>query len=149
MIYPYFYHQVIGEYSIKIPDSWSGKYTVNSSDNGISFVQSATYEKYGEGSGTLFRIEKVNADNAAEILNMLGGSRLLYKNDDYAYIFEIPTDVQYPIWVDRDEEDIEIAAEYERMFADIDFIANSFDAHEPNRNIVLYDIKTAERQIFN
>ena len=149
LIYPYFYHQVIGEYSIKIPDSWSGKYTVNSSDNGISFVQSATYEKYGEGSGTLFRIEKVNADNAAEILNMLGGSRLLYKNDDYAYIFEIPTDVQYPIWVDRDEEDIEIAAEYERMFADIDFIANSFDAHEPNRNIVLYDIKTAERQIFN
>lgn len=149
LIYPYFYHQVIGEYSIKIPDSWSGKYTVNSSDNGISFVQSATYEKYGEGSGTLFRIEKVNADNAAEILNMLGGSRLLYKNDDYAYIFEIPTDVQYPIWVDHDEEDIEIAAEYERMFADIDFIANSFDAHEPNRNIVLYDIKTAERQIFN
>lgn len=149
LIYPYFYHQVIGEYSIKIPDSWSGKYTVNSSDNGISFVQSATYEKYGEGSGTLFRIEKVNADNAAEILNMLGGSRLLYKNDDYAYIFEIPTDVQYPIWVDRDEEDIEIAAEYERMFADIDFIANSFDAHEPNRNIVLYDIKAAGRQIFN
>ena len=149
LIYPYFYHQVIGEYSIKIPDSWSGKYTVNSSDNGISFVHKATYEKYGEGSGTLFRIEKVNADNAAEILNMLGGSRLLYKNDDYAYIFEIPTDVQYPIWVDRDEEDIEIAAEYERMFADIDFIANSFDAHEPNQNIVLYDIKTAERQIFN
>lgn len=133
--YPYFYHQVIGEYSIKIPDSWSGKYTVNSSDNGISFVQSATYEKYGEGSGTLFRIEKVNADNAAEILNMLGGSRLLYKNDEYAYIFEIPTDVQYPIWVDRDEEDIEIAAEYERMFADIDFIANSFDAHEPTEMI--------------
>ena len=57
--------------------------------------------------------------------------------------------MQYPIWVDRDEEDIEIAAEYERMFADIDFIANSFDAHEPNQNIVLYDIKTAERQIFN
>ena len=131
LIYPYFYHQVIGEYSIKIPDSWSGKYTVNSSDNGISFVQSATYEKYGEGSGTLFRIEKVNADNAAEILNMLGGSRLLYKNDDYAYIFEIPTDVQYPIWTDRDEEDIAIAAEYEKMFEDIDFIANSFDAQDP------------------
>ena len=124
-----FYHQVLGEYSIKIPDSWSGKYTVNSSDNRISFVQSATYKKYG--GGTLFAIEKISADRAEKILNVLGGSRLLYKNDEYAYIFEIPTDVQYPIWIDRDEEDIAIAAEYEEMFEDIDFIANSFDVNDP------------------
>lgn len=57
---------------------------------------------------------------------MLAGSRLLYSNDEYAYILEVPTDVQYPIWTDRDEEDVEIAAEYESMFAYIDFIADSF-----------------------
>ena len=61
-----------------------------------------------------------------EILNMLGGSRLLYKDDTYAYIFEVPTDVQYPIWADRDENDIEIAAEYEEMFKDVTKIAGSF-----------------------
>lgn len=127
-----FYHQVIGEYSIKIPDSWGGKYTVKTSENGdmLSFIQKATYDKYGEGSGTLFRIEKVSTDGAEEILNMLGGSKLLYSNDEYAYIFEIPTDVQYPIWADSDEEDVEIAAEYERMFKDVEFIADSFSLTE-------------------
>lgn len=127
-----FYHQVIGEYSIKIPDSWGGKYTVETSENDdmLSFVQRATYDKYGEGSGTLFRIEKVSTDDAEEILNMLGGSKLLYGNDEYAYIFEIPTDVQYPIWADSDEEDVEIAAEYERMFKDVEFIADSFSLAE-------------------
>ena len=127
-----FYHQVLGEYSIKIPDSWGGKYTVETSENGdmLSFVQKATYDKYGEGSGVLFRIEKVSAEAADELLNMLEGSRLLYKNDEYAYIFEIPTDVQYPIWVDRDEEDVETAAEYEKMFADVYSVADSFTLTE-------------------
>ena len=120
-----FYHLVLDEYMIKIPDSWSGKYSVTSSDDTVSFLQTATYDKYGEGSGVLFSIEKVNADEADGLLNMLAGSKLLYSDDEYAYIFAVPTDVQYPIWSDRDEEDIEIAAEYERMFADVDLIAES------------------------
>lgn len=74
----------------------------------------------------LFTIEKTSADNADEILNMLGGSRLLYKDDMYAYIFEVPTDVQYPIWADRDENDTDIAAEYEEMFKAVTKITNSF-----------------------
>lgn len=117
---------VVEEYSLKIPESWAGKYSVHSTDDKVTFLQTATYEKYGEGSGALFSIEKVSVDDAEEILNLLGGSRLLYSNDEYAYIFEVPTDVQYPIWIDRDEEDVKIAAEYERMFAYIDFIANNF-----------------------
>ena len=116
-----------GEYSIQIPNSWDGKYYIRSGDDSVSFVQKATYNKYGEGSGTLFRIEKTSADNADELLDMLGGSRLLYKDDTYAYIFEVPTDVQYPIWIDRDEEDVEIAAEYEEMFKDVAKIADSFE----------------------
>ncbi len=122
--YSGFYHIVMGEYTIKIPESWSGKYSVEMASDMVSFVQKAAYDKYG--IGTLFRIEKTRADNADEILNMLGGSRLLYKDDVYAYIFEVPTDVQYPIWEGRDENDIEIAAEYEKMFKDVAQIAGSF-----------------------
>mgnify|MGYP004621712345 FL=1 len=122
--YSGFYHIVMGEYSIKIPESWGGKYSVETASDMVSFVQKAAYDKYG--IGTLFRIEKTNAENADEILNMLGGSRLLYKDDMYAYIFEVPTDVQYPVWEGRDENDIEIAAEYEKMFKDVAQIAGSF-----------------------
>ena len=122
--YSGFYHIVMGEYTIKIPESWSGKYSVEMASDMVSFVQKAAYDKYG--IGTLFRIEKTNAENADEILNMLGGSRLLYKDDVYAYIFEVPTDVQYPVWEGRDENDIEIAAEYEKMFKDVAQIAGSF-----------------------
>ena len=123
--YSGFYHIVMGEYTIKIPESWSGKYSVEMASDMVSFVQKAAYDKYG--IGTLFRIEKTNAENADEILNMLGGSRLLYKNDTYAYIFEVPTDVQYPVWQGRNENDIEIAAEYEEMFKDVTKIADSFE----------------------
>ena len=134
--YSGFYHVVMGEYTIKIPKSWSGKYSVEMANNMVSFVQKAAYDKYG--IGTLFRIEKTNAENADEILNMLGGSRLLYKDDVYAYIFEVPTDVQYPIWEGRDENDIEIAAEYEKMFKDVAQIAGSFQ-DESNAEHLSYE----------
>ena len=136
--YSGFYHIVMGEYTIKIPESWEGKYYIHSGNNAVNFVQKATYDKYGEGSGTLFKIEKTRADNADEILNMLGGSRLLYKDDVYAYIFEVPTDVQYPVWEGRDENDIEIAAEYEKMFKDVAQIAGSFQ-DESNAEHLSYE----------
>ena len=69
---------------------------------------------------------------------MLGGSRLLYKDDVYAYIFEVPTDVQYPVWEGRDENDIEIAAEYEKMFKDVAQIAGSFQ-DESNAEHLSYE----------
>ena len=134
--YSGFYHIVMGEYTIKIPKSWSGKYSVEMANYMVSFVQKAAYDKYG--IGTLFRIEKTNAENADEILNMLGGSRLLYKDDVYAYIFEVPTDVQYPVWEGRDENDIEIAAEYEKMFKDVAQIAGSFQ-DESNAEHLSYE----------
>ena len=134
--YSGFYHIVMGEYTIKIPKSWSGKYSVEMANDMVSFVQKAAYDKYG--IGTLFRIEKTNAENADEILNMPGGSQLLYKDDVYAYIFEVPTDVQYPIWEGRDENDIEIAAEYEKMFKYVAQIAGSFQ-DESNAEHLSYE----------
>ena len=145
--YSGFYHIVMGEYTIKIPESWEGKYYIHSGNNAVNFVQKATYDKYGEGSGTLFKIEKTRADNADEILNMLGGSRLLYKDDVYAYIFEVPTDVQYPIWEGRDENDIEIAAEYEKMFKDVAQIAGSFRDESNAEHLSYEEMKKLQAEV--
>ncbi len=113
-------------FNVALPLSWAGKYQILEDENAVSFVQTATYDKYGAGSGTLCRVEVVSPEYAAELLNMFGGSELLYSGENGAYIYEIPTDVQYPIWADRDEEDVSIAAEYQEMFAQVDFIKNSF-----------------------
>lgn len=145
--YSGFYHIVMGEYTIKIPESWSGKYSVEMASDMVSFVQKAAYDKYG--IGTLFRIEKTNAENADEILNMLGGSRLLYKDDVYAYIFEVPTDVQYPIWEGRDENDIEIAAEYEKMFKDVAQIAGSFRDESNAEHLSFEDMQKLQAEVDN
>lgn len=145
--YSGFYHIVMGEYTIKIPESWEGKYYIHSGNNAVNFVQKATYDKYGEGSGTLFKIEKTRADNADEILNMLGGSRLLYKDDVYAYIFEVPTDVQYPVWEGRDENDIEIAAEYEKMFKDVAQIAGSFRDESNAEHLSYEEMKKLQAEV--
>ena len=143
--YSGFYHIVVGEYTIKIPESWSGKYSVETASDMVSFVQKAAYDKYG--IGTLFRIEKTNAENADEILNMLGGSRLLYKDDMYAYIFEVPTDVQYPVWEGRDENDIEIAAEYEKMFKDVAQIAGSFRDESNAEHLSYEEMKKLQAEV--
>ena len=143
--YSGFYHIVMGEYTIKIPKSWSGKYSVETANDMVSFVQKAAYDKYG--IGTLFRIEKTNAENADEILNMLGGSRLLYKDDVYAYIFEVPTDVQYPVWEGRDENDIEIAAEYEKMFKDVAQIAGSFRDESNAEHLSYEEMKKLQAEV--
>ena len=145
--YSGFYHIVMGEYTIKIPESWEGKYYIHSGNNAVNFVQKATYDKYGEGSGTLFKIEKTRTDNADEILNMLGGSRLLYKDDVYAYIFEVPTDVQYPVWEGRDENDIEIAAEYEKMFKDVAQIAGSFRDESNAEHLSYEEMKKLQAEV--
>lgn len=146
------YQQFTGEgFSVKIPRSWNGKYVVNTdeSDYGTSysFIQKATYDKYG--AGVLCSIEKVRREAAEELLNMLGGSELLYSDENYAYIFEIPTDVQYPVWADHDEEDVAIAAEYQEMFEQVDFIKNSFNllvrtsAYYDNAEKLSFDDMTA------
>ncbi len=93
--YTGFYHAILEEYSIKIPNYWAGKYTVRSTNGNATFIQTDTYDKYGEGSGTLFSIEKVSVGDVDELLNTMSGSRPLYRNGEYTYIFEVSTDVQY------------------------------------------------------
>lgn len=75
----------------------------------------------------MFGISKVEASAADEYLNMHAGSRLPYKNDEFSYIFIVPTDVQKPIWLGADEEDAEIVKEYDKMYADVYKIADTFE----------------------
>lgn len=114
------------KFCIEVPTSWVGKFgtMVGDDANEVQFVQSAAYIKYGVG--TLFRIQKVELSTADELLNMLGGSKLLYQEGEYAYLFIIPTDVQAPIWDGSDEEDAKIAEEYQKLYADVEKIAGSF-----------------------
>lgn len=112
-------------FKVALPLGWAGKYGILEEGNSIHFLQTATWDKYG--AGTLCSVERVSSETADELLDMLGGSELLYSDENYAYIYEIPTDVQYPVWADRDEEDVAIAAEYQEMFEQTGAIKDSFE----------------------
>ena len=119
--YPVIYEDMT--FSIKLPYSWENKYTVQSNSDVVNFLHKATYEKYGEGTGLLFYIEK----NTNGLDDNIGGQVLIAEHAGYKFVFGTPTDVQYPVWADRDKEDVAIAAEYEKMAKDMDFIENSFE----------------------
>ena len=126
-------------FTIEIPLNWYGKYIVESTSNNdtdiLSFKQKATYEKYGEGSGVLFYIER----NKTGVDGNIGNQKLLFDDGKYNFIIGLPTDIQYPIWSGRDEEDMMIAAEYEDMAKDIDNIEKSFDTIVKYRRPPLYN----------
>ncbi len=113
-------------FTIEIPFCWDGKYVIETvSDHGddiVFFKHKATDAKY-EGIGTLFYIER----NKTGIDENIGNQKLLSEEGAYKFILGRPTDVQHPIWTDRDAEDIRIAAEYEEMAKDIVSIEESFD----------------------
>lgn len=116
-------------FSLKIPESWEGKYQVSEDENTIRFLQTATYEKYGTGSGCLFYITCIEGTmTQEEVDEMVGGAfsrPIIMQSGEVTYVYGMPTDVQYPIWIDADEEDKEIADEYEEMASDIAEIIES------------------------
>ncbi len=119
----YEYHNAALGFSLTLPADWQGKYTVVENSNQISFKQTATYEKYG--AGTLFYIERLDGQLTQEQIAAPGNRDIAMYANGYTYVMGTPTDVQYPIWADRDEEDIPIAAQYEEMFAGIEQIKAS------------------------
>lgn len=116
-------------FKITLPLSWMDiadpRYYIFDLGNSIEFVQRDTYDKYE--SGTLFSIDCYLQILSDEEIGAIVPQQLLGYNGGCTYIMTFPSDVQYPIWIDRDEEDIPIAAEYEAMVNDEDFIINSFD----------------------
>ena len=107
-------------FKITLPLDWAGKYRIIEHDNSVSIVQKSAYDK--DGAGLLCNIEIVKSDEADEILNMLGGSELLYRDENYAYIYTIPADAR-----NLAADGFAIKAEYREMFEQINMVKDSFD----------------------
>ena len=90
-------------FSLEIPLIWSGKFSVLEEENTVVFRQTATYEKYG--AGTLFYIERVSGIHSQEEIVEPGNRTIVMQTAADTYVLGRPTDVQYPIWTDHDEED--------------------------------------------
>ena len=112
-------------FTLTLPADWQGKYTVIEYPTQVSFLQTATYNKYGEGSGGLFYIERLDGQLTQEQIDFPGNRSIAMYANGYTYVLGTPTDVQYPIWAGRDAEDVAIAAQYEEMFAGIEQIKAS------------------------
>jgi len=113
-------------FTIKLPELWKTKYEIIQFDNQVAFYHKDIFLKYGKGSGNLFRITKVKQPSE-KILEEAGAPyEYLYSGEEYAYVWSVASDVQYPTWQDRDEEDVRLATDFENMMMDFDFIKNSF-----------------------
>ncbi len=146
-------------FKLEIPLSWQGKYIVDESaidDNYIAFKHKRIAEKH-DGMGTLFSVIQLPDSEIDEYMNMVGNMTVWWRNQDYGYLIGRPTDVQVPIFADSDEEDIELAEEYEKMYRDVSYIESTFslinDVDTPNivnaENLSYAQIRELQRQVDN
>ncbi len=110
-------------FSIYLPVRWKGAYHTFENENSVTFVHKDIFDKYGEGTGTLFSIMKEQSGKAQDY-DIIPHS-VLYEADAL-YLWTIPSDIQYPIWKGADEDDKFFAAEYLQMCTDFEFIKQSF-----------------------
>ncbi len=111
----------------EIPEKWSDKYIVDETaiNNGnIAVKHKRIAEKHG-GMGTLFSIIKLPDSEIDELVNMVGNMAVIWRNQEYGYIFAKPTDVQVPVFAGSDKEDIKLAEEYQRMYKDVSYIEST------------------------
>ena len=130
----------------EIPLGWCGKYILDESaenENVIVFKHKATAEKY-EFAGTLFSVYRIEDANVDEAMRVYGNMTVVWRNAEFAYVVARPTDVQYPIWVDRDKEDIDIAIEYESLYAGINYIQETFKLIDESKEKSIPVIENAE-----
>lgn len=113
-------------FNITLPERWKSKYQIIQFDNQVAFFHKEIFLKHGKGSGNLFRITKIappTENNLAEAGELC---EYLYWGKHFAYVWSTPSDIQYPIWENSDEEDTLFANDYEDMMMDLNFIKNSF-----------------------
>ena len=143
----------------EIPMHWLGEYIADETtviDNYITFKHKRIAEKHN-GMGTLFSVIKLPDSEIAEYVNMVGNMTVVWRNQDYGYLIGRPTDVQVPIFVGNDEEDIKLAEEYQKMYKDVSYIESTFslinDVGTPNivnaENLSYAQIKDLQRQVDN
>lgn len=123
--YCYIYEDDIYNYSIKIPKSWEGLYSISKEENDIK-VCSKSNEEAGKG-GVLFRIKvlpKEQFDNMKEdILNPVQKSEL-ERDEENVYVLLYASDIQY------DLENEKLMQEYIDMSKDIGLITESFELNK-------------------
>ena len=113
------------ELSLKLPADWRGKVMAMPGDNGTSFYQIASYEKYQEegldGGGFLFMLGGSNNGSFSELprFQYLGYSEASSMN----YYLLLPTD--YPAYFEED-----IRAEYDAMMAEVDYVAEHVEFYD-------------------
>jgi len=122
-------NEVMG-FKITLPVQWKSKYETIQFDNQVAFLHKDIFLKYGKGSGNLFTITKMKQPSKKALEEAGAPYEYLYSGDEYAYVWSIASDVQYPTWQDRDEEDIRLAEDFEDMMEDLNFIKNSFSLIE-------------------
>jgi len=119
------------EMSLQLPAQWRGKLTVLVGDNGTSFYQKASYDKYQEegidGGGFLFMLGVSVNGSFSELpsFKYLGYSEASSLN----YYLMLPSD--YPAYMQDD-----IRAEYDAMSAEIDYVAEHAVFYGANDGIV-------------
>ena len=128
-------------FRIKLPEVWKSRYRIMKFDNQVAFVHREIFEKYGKGHGKLFEITKIfpphkEETNDAEIKDQI------YWSKDFAFVWSVASDVQYPVWNDRDEEDIRLAEDFEDMLIDLEFIKQSFEAIPSRGNMTNNNVAT-------
>ncbi len=138
-------NEVMG-FSLKLPEYWKSAYETIQFHNQVVFYHKEIFEKYGKGSGMLFSITKYEREQVDKVEELAEPGDCLYWSKDEAYYWNIATDVQYPTWIDRDEEDIGFAETYQDMLQDITFIKNSFSFLETSK--VGKNLTTKADQVF-
>ncbi len=118
---------------VALPDYWNGKIEKITENGKTKCYHKEIKEKYGDSMGLLFYTEK----NTTGIDDITSGQTLLSEKDGYKYIFGIPTDVQYP--TGNKAEDKKLAAEYQEMTKDLEFIKSTFTPKLIKLNYNYYD----------
>ena len=127
---------VHGDFSIVIPDSWDGKYTIEENDYNDGFTVYQTASKEEDGSGILFCMYK---SDKPEFLN--DGAILAYTPDG-VYNIVFPSDVNCAYDVQ------EIKNEYYDMCKDIEAITYSLNVAADNVNYKTSEYKLPASEYF-
>lgn len=105
-----------GKFSITVPDSWEGKYTLIMDDESIQLYQKAAYESFGGGHLCSFVVFEDSSYTEIPCYDVILRDGL----DEQTYIVMYPSDVQ----ADLDNE--ESTSEYCKMTDELPEIVKSF-----------------------
>ena len=117
------------EISLKLPVNWNGKVMALREENGTSFYQKASYEKYKEegleGGGFLFMLGASVNHSFSELpaFEYLG----FCEDSAMNYYLMLPTD--YPAY-----DDPAIRAEYDAMYSQIDYVVDNADIYSSDES---------------